>query len=323
MQPPGRLEEQAAVRRDRRRGRRARGRAPTDRRPAGACRGAADRAAAGRRAGRGCRVARAIATTLASEIWPASSTNSTSTDSAIFGEPTARTCRRRGSRGPSSSALATSPASLAADDPSSSERAGRRRRCWTVADRDALLVGGLEDRLRRLPMTLWLVAGDADPLAGGEQGRRSSGRRCTSCPSPVGPGSRATVVERERQPSSGLEVRLVRSRERLTRRTGRRAAAGRAGGRGSRRYGPSPSMPWSATHSPRSDSALLVRRGPDPVERDDRARVRRARRPTREVDGLRRGVDRDELADVPVERRIVRVAPASWPGRRPSPRPRS
>ena len=145
-------------------------------------------------------------------------------------------------------------------------------------------------------------------LPGARAASGSSARRCTSCPTPAAPGSASVAsVEREREPARGVEVGLARPRRAARRRPGRPAAGGRAAGRGRPRSDRAPSMPCSATHSPSSNRRRLLVRGPDPVERHERARVRLVDRAL-EVDGpRRRGRRATSSPTLHVERADVRV----------------
>ena len=173
--------------------RQARAPAPRCRRRRDGSPSAADRAAADRRAARGCRRPATPRATLASDICPASSTNSTSTLRANSGRDHSHAVP------PSTSTVG-------------SERRQRvlvvRRYSRTPAASSIGLVDlrgqahGLPPprRLRgtsssRLRITLWLVRRDAHPLPA-RTSARSSARRRTSCPRPAAPGSAERVRSR-------------------------------------------------------------------------------------------------------------------------------
>ena len=110
----------------------------------------------------------AIATTLASEIWPASSTNRTSTVSAMrvvvhsHDVPAARVAI------PVDSRSWTTFASFARETRGSATTTSASPR-WTAATGMSSVVGCGEDRAEEVGDDLVAGGGDADPFAGREQ----------------------------------------------------------------------------------------------------------------------------------------------------------
>ena len=196
----------------------------------------------------------ATAIALASENWPASSTNSTSTASSSSSRdhsqavpPTTSTspaCERRAGLG-----VARVAGRGRARRRSSScrvllARSGPARRAWRAAS---------VDLVERVADHLVAVRGDADLRPARGRAPRSSGPRCTSCRCPGGPwiGSVA-VVEGE---SRGASRPRAASR-RPCRSGGCRATAGRGGRRRSRsRAAPKPaaSRRCPCVEHPRAD----------------------------------------------------------------------
>ena len=196
-------------------------------------------------------VARAIATTFASEIWPASSTNSTSTDSGIFDEthshdvPAARFAR------PSSRRARTSEASLRMDHDGSVDAPGP----WARAGSRRTSPGSAASMTARRRFADDLVAGGGDPdaPAGTQERHDHPGAR-------VGLARPGRPLDRPGWSSAGagesparFDIRLAGFGGGLPGACptfgGRRKSRSRA-----RPCGPSASIPCSATHSPSSYS---------------------------------------------------------------------
>ena len=317
MEPPGRLEEQAAVRRHRRRRPRGRGRARSARRRAGGDPGAAGRAAAGRRAARCCRPRRAIATTLASDIWPGLvDEQHVDRRSAIFGDAQSHDVPAATLARPSSSGVADVAGVLAAGRRARSSRTWSASPRWTGPDVDRRPRRPRTRPSSRLPMTLWLVAvmptrlpgrsrahDHPRPGVGLARARRSLDRRASS-------RSSASASRR-----AACEVGLVRR--------GGAAASGawpaRGGGRSSRsraaRCGPSAVDPVLGDPLAELEQRrLVIRRSGSTSSGTTALRVRhrsdgRARMSTVSAAGSMA----TQLADRPVER-LSSGRPAPWRG---------
>ena len=316
MQPPGRLEEQAPVGRH--------GRLAPPRRWASADRSAPGgwvpcigwSSCCGSPSSTRLSVARETATTLASEIWPASSTNRTSTAPTIFadahsqGVPAARLAR------PSSSRARTSLASLPRVDPLVVEDLLLLALLDGPDSRPGLLLGRLEDRLEQVADDLVARPGDADALAGREQGQDHAGAGVGLAGPRRALDRERRPIERQGQPAGGRRGRVSPARQRPRRRLAdpRRAPQEQVARRAERTVGIDAVGRRPSRRSRRATPGSSLR--PDPVERHDRARmglVERAAgcRPSRPP---RR---RPLVADRPARTDCRSAAPASARGRRP------
>ena len=198
---------------------------------------------------------RDTATTLASEIWPASSTNRTSTASRILADahshvvPAARFARRSSSRARTSSVSLPWATASWMTMRSFSPR-------WTARTSTPSSAAAASTAESRLPMTLWLVAVIPTRLSGGQQGADHPRARVRLARSRVGPGSPACVWSRARaRRRAAVEVGLAIAGRADHRAPDRTAAAGAGAGRGPPGTAPAPRCRGRPTHSPISMSA--------------------------------------------------------------------
>ena len=155
---------------------------------------------------------------------------------------------------PPSSRARTSAASFARVTRGSSRTCSHARRAGPGGRRPPGSPGcGGEDRLSRLPMTLWLVPviPTRRPAASSVQIIRAP---VHVLPEPGGPWMARVVLSRSRASRRAASRSGSSAAEAARRATGPPEAAGRTAGRDRARFGPSASMPWSATHVPSSNS---------------------------------------------------------------------
>ena len=252
-------------------------RGPRPRRLPGGCPARPAAAGSGRRAGRASARNRPRSTTVARDSWPASSTNRTSTASAM----SSRAHNQLVPPTTSNSPLARPAATFSFDEIRSTSSWGDASSAspasWTIRTESAASCGGVRHGIEEVGDHAMRLGGDADSLAAA---RRASsdhpGCRCRSCRCRAAPGSASTLsssaTTSRRPASSGVSPgRTSGAALGLERRTRRAAQDQIAGGTDTARIR---SSPRSMTESAMRPSAPRIGSGPYGFDGIRRTRVR-------------------------------------------------